>query len=153
MSVLGVSKNLGKTPKMDDLEWKSIWKWMIWGENPPFSETLILIMWPVGYFFSATQKRAASSMQFPLDVARSLKGSFCERCDGYSWHLLLGYQTRLAKKMHQDPGYDSRMPGHQLAKISKITQAALRWFFVGILHNLTQKKTQLSWGLWIPFSR
>ena len=28
---LGVSKNRGKTPKMDGLEWKTLLKWMIWG--------------------------------------------------------------------------------------------------------------------------
>ena len=30
---VGVSKNRGKTPKMDGLKWKILWKWMIWGEN------------------------------------------------------------------------------------------------------------------------
>ena len=28
---------------MDDLQWKTLLKWMIWWENPPFSETPILM--------------------------------------------------------------------------------------------------------------
>ena len=28
---VGVSKNRGKPPKMDGLQWKSLLKWMIWG--------------------------------------------------------------------------------------------------------------------------
>ena len=32
---MGVSKNNG-TPKMDDLQWKTLLKWMIWGAHPNF---------------------------------------------------------------------------------------------------------------------
>jgi len=32
---MGVSKKYGY-PKMDGLYWKSLLKWMIWGENPYF---------------------------------------------------------------------------------------------------------------------
>lgn len=37
---MGVSKNKG-TPKKDGLQWKTLLKWMIWGEDPPFWETSI----------------------------------------------------------------------------------------------------------------
>ena len=40
-SYVGVSKN--RYPKMDGLEWKTLLKWMIWGENPLFSETSMLL--------------------------------------------------------------------------------------------------------------
>ena len=99
MSVLGVSKYRGKPPKMDDWEMEIpiINGWF--GENSTiFGNTHFGHVDPVGYFFQPQKSTAASSMQFPLDVARSLEGSFCERCDGYSWHLFFGYQTRLANK-------------------------------------------------------
>ena len=39
---MGVEPKIGgKHPKMDGLKWKSLFKWMIWGENPLFSETSI----------------------------------------------------------------------------------------------------------------
>ena len=39
---MGVSKSRGVTPKMDDLQLKKTYlKWMIWRENPLFSETSI----------------------------------------------------------------------------------------------------------------
>jgi len=39
---MGVSKNRGKTPKMDgENNGKPLLKWMIWGEKPQFSETSI----------------------------------------------------------------------------------------------------------------
>ena len=40
LAYMGVSKNSG-TPKMDGLYWKTLLNWMIWGENPLFSETSI----------------------------------------------------------------------------------------------------------------
>ena len=38
---MSVSKNRGFSRKMDGLQWKTLLKWMIWGENPLFSETSI----------------------------------------------------------------------------------------------------------------
>ena len=39
---MGVSKNRGVSPKMDgENNGKTLLKWMIWGENPLFSETSI----------------------------------------------------------------------------------------------------------------
>ena len=41
MAYMGVSKNRGKTPKMDGVQWNTLLKLMIWGETPLFLETPI----------------------------------------------------------------------------------------------------------------
>ena len=47
-SYMGVSKNRGKTPKMDGLYGKSLLKWMIWGVKP----SLFLVQHPYSNYLA-----------------------------------------------------------------------------------------------------
>ena len=41
---MGGTPKIGKHPKMDGWQWKTLLKWIILGENPLFSETSIYIL-------------------------------------------------------------------------------------------------------------
>ena len=72
---MGVSKNRGKTPKMDGLQWKTLLKWMIWGypyfrKHPYTIQTIhytpcfkLASGWVRRGFFIQTQSQSINQMR------------------------------------------------------------------------------------------
>ena len=54
---------------MDDLYWKSRLKWMIWGENPPFSETPSITP-EVCWLFFSFRRTSEDSFRFVLQLVK-----------------------------------------------------------------------------------